>query len=149
MNARSTYSTSFILLVVKCLLLTSFLFFATGMIQAQTLANHLKRFTSVLSNRNLDSLRLFIDPNRIYVEIAPKSGSYLSPLQTLAVIESFFRFQLPVSFLYLLVREEGRSGIALGTLIVTENSRSLSRKVNFGFQKDNRDHWLLGRISIH
>lgn len=134
---------------MKYIFLISFLFFWIGKIQAETLSNHLKRFTSVLSNRNLDSLRTLIDPNKIYVEITPKPGSYLSPLQTLAVIESFFRSQPPISFSYLLVKEEGKIGIALGTLVVIENSRNISRKVNFGFQKDNRDHWLLERISIH
>ena len=116
---------------------------------AETFGNHLKRFTSVLSNRNLDSLRLFIDPIRIYVEIAPKSGSYLSPSQTLGVIESFFHSLQPVSFSYVFVKEEGKTGIASGTLVVNENNMNISHKVNFSFHKDNSDHWLLERINIH
>ena len=125
-----------------------FFFSGNSVVHSETLTEHLKRFTSVLSTRNLDSLRFLIDPNRIYVEIAPKSGAFLSPSQTLAVIESFFCSQLPISFSYLLVKEEGKTGIALGTLVVVEGNRNISHKVNFGFQKDNRDHWLLGRISI-
>ena len=133
---------------MRSLFLVSFLLLDPGLIHSETLANHLKRFTTILSNRNLDSLKLLIDPNKIFVEIAPKSGSYLSPLQTLAVIESFFRSQPPISFSYLLVKEEGKTGIALGTLVVTENSRNISHKVNFGFHKDFHEHWLLGRVSI-
>lgn len=131
------------------MLLASYLSLGISVVHAETLAKHMKRFTSVLSNRNLDSLRSLIDPNRIYVEISPKSGSYLSPLQTLAVIESFFRAQPPISFSFLLIKEDGNTGIAMGTLIAIQNSRNISHKVNFGFQRNNQDHWLLGRISIH
>jgi hypothetical protein len=125
-----------------------FLLCEIGAIHAETLQYHLKRLTSALSNRNLDSLRLLIDPNRIYVEITPKEGSYLSPSQTLGVVESFFRSHPPISFSYLLVKEEGKTGIAIGTLIVAESARKISHKVNFGFQKNNRENWLLSRISI-
>ncbi len=130
------------------LLISFFLFYNVSALRAGTLQNHLKRLTSALSNRNLDSLRLLIDPNRIYVEIAPKEGSYLSPSQTLGVVESYFRTHPPVSFSYLLVKEEGRTGIAIGTLVVGESNRTISRKVNFGFQKDNHENWLLSRINI-
>jgi hypothetical protein len=132
----------------RIILFSVFFCFFISTIRAETLTEHLKQFTSVLSSRNLDSLRLLIDPGKIYVEIAPKSGSYLSPSQTLAVVGSFFHSHSQVSFSYLHVKEEGKIGIVVGTLIVTEDSRSISRKVNFGFQKDNREHWPLGRISI-
>ncbi len=130
------------------LFLSGFFSFGISTIHAETLNEQLKQFTSALSNRNLDSLRLLIDPERIYVEIAPKDGSYLSPSQTLGVIESFFRSYQPVSFSYLFVKEEGKSGIAIGTLVVAESGRKILRKVNFGFQKNFRDNWLLSRISI-
>lgn len=131
------------------ILVTWFLFILPGSIYAETLADHLKQFTSVLSNRNLDSLRLLIDPDRIYVEIAPKSGSYLSPSQTLAVVESFFQSHSPLSFSYILVKEEGKTGIAIGSLAIIDGGRKISRKVNFGFQKNSKDHWLLTRITLH
>ena len=149
MNVRSTSSSLLLLRLVRYLLLCYIILFGAGFVQAETLANHLKRFTSVLSNRNLDSLRMLIDPNRIYVEIAPKLGSFLSPLQTLGVIESFFRSQPPLSFSYIFVKEEGKTGIASGTLVVSENNRNISHKVNFSFHKDPNDHWLLERINIH
>ncbi len=149
MSVIRAHNISLLVRTVKCVLLASYLSLGISVIQAETLVKHMKRFTFILSNRNLDSLRSLIDPNRIYVEISPKSGSYLSPLQTLAVIESFFRAQPPISFSYLLIKEEGKTGLAIGSLIVIQNSRNISHKVNFGFQKNNRDHWLLGRISIH
>jgi hypothetical protein len=131
------------------ILFSGFLFFASATMRAGTLADHLKQFTSVLSNRNLDSLRTLIDPGRIFVEIAPKSGSYLSTSQTLAVVESFFQSHPPVSFSYILVKEEGKTGVAIGTLFVVDGGRKISFKVNFGFQKDSKEHWLLIRITIH
>ncbi len=123
--------------------------FLSAKVNAQPLSLRVKQFTKALSIRNLDSLRLFIDPNKIYVEIAPKEGSYLSPSQTLGVVESFFQSHPPVSFSYGLVKEQGKTGIAIGTLIVSENGRTSSYKVNFGFQKEGRADWLLSRVSIH
>jgi hypothetical protein len=128
--------------------IAAFIFLCSFTTQAEPLSGHLKRLTSALTSRNLDSLRLLIDPNRIFVEIAPKEGSYLSPSQTLAVIESFFNSHPPLSFSYILVKEEGNNGIAIGTLLVSENVRNISHKVNFGFQKNNKVRWLLERIII-
>jgi len=103
----------------------------------------------MLSGRNLDSLRLFIDPNRIYVEITPKEGAFLSASQTLVVVESFFQLHSAISFSYGLIKEKGNTGIALGTLVVSENGRSAPYKVSFGFQKNGQSKWILSRISIH
>jgi len=130
------------------LLIVIFFCSAVPKVRAERLSDHLKRLTSALSNRNLDSLKLLIDPERIFVEIAPKEGSYLSPSQTLGVVESFFHAHLPVSFSYILMKEEGKTGVAVGTLTVAEKGRTVSHKVNFGFQKNNRDNWLLSRITI-
>lgn len=124
------------------------IFFYSDSSKAIPLSSHIKRFTSVLSHRNLDSLRLLIDPSRIFVEITPKTGSFLSPSQTLAVIEFFFVSHPPVSFSYTLVKEENKTGIALGTLIVVEGGRNISHKTSFGFQKDSRGNWTLSRIFI-
>jgi hypothetical protein len=124
------------------------LFVEISAVRGGTLPEHLKRLTSALSSRNIDSLRLLIDPSRIFVEIAPKEGSYLSPAQTLGVVESFFRTHAPISFSYILVKEEGNTGIAVGTLIVNEGGAKISRKVNFGFQKNDHANWLLSRITI-
>jgi hypothetical protein len=125
------------------------MFFFSPSANADPLSAHLKRLTSALTSRNLDSLRLFIDPNRIFMEIAPKEGSYLSPAQTLAVIESFFSSHPPLSFSYILVKEEGDDGIALGSLASNEGGRRVTHRVNFGFQKNKNGKWLLIRISIH
>jgi hypothetical protein len=137
-----------LLRISSLLFAVGFFFIGISAIHAETLNEQLKRFTSVLSNRNLDSLRLLIDPERIYVEIAPKDGSYLSPSQTLGVVEFFFQSHPPITFSYMLVKEEGKNGIAIGTLVVSESGRKISHKVNFGFQKNNRDNWLLSRITI-
>src|ERR1700733_11102180 len=75
-----------------------FLIYGNKESRAGTLPDHLKRLTSALSNRNLDSLRLLIDPNKIFVEITPKEGSFLSASQTLGVIEAFFHLHPPISF---------------------------------------------------
>jgi hypothetical protein len=116
--------------------------------QAESLSSHLKRLTSSLSARNLDSLRLLIDPSRVFVEISPKEGSYLSPSQTLAVIESFFRNHPPVSFSYILVKEEKNNGIAVGSLSSSERGKVVVHRVIFGFQKNKQGTWLLSRILI-
>jgi hypothetical protein len=118
-------------------------------VQADPLSAHLKRLTSALSSRNLDSLRLLIDPSRIYVEIAPKEGAYLTPSQTLAVIESFFTTHPPLSFSYILVKEEGDNGIALGSLASSDGGKKTTHRVNFGFKKNSSTNWLLIQISIH
>jgi len=120
----------------------------TQVIRGETLSDHLKRLTSALSSRNLDSLKQLIDPSRIYVEIAPKEGAYLSPSQTLGVVESFFQSHQSLSFTYVLVKEEGKTGIAIGTLVVAESGRKIPHKVNFGFQKSSLGNWLLSTISI-
>jgi hypothetical protein len=130
-------------------MITAFIFLCSPAVRAEPLSAHLKRLTAALSSRNLDSLRILIDPSRIYVEITPKEGSYLSPAQTLAVIESFFRSHPPLSFSYILVKEEGDNGIALGSLLSSEGGSKTTHRVNFGFQKNSRNNWLLIRISIH
>ena len=117
-------------------------------LRAETLQEHLKRLTSALSSRNLDSLRQLIDTNRISVEIAPNEATFLSPSQTLGVIESYFRAHPPYSFSYFLVKEEGTEGIAIGTLIVSDNGRKTPHRVNFGFLKNRKGNWYLTRISI-
>ena len=126
----------------------AFLFLCSDFSQAIPLSDHIKRFTSVLSHRNLDSLRLLMDPVRIYVEIAPKTGVYLSQSQTLGVIESLFTSKSPVSFSYILIKEEGKTGIAIGTLVLIEAGRNVPHKTSFGFQKDNKGGWTLSRIII-
>jgi hypothetical protein len=123
------------------------LLFATT-IHANPLAAHLQRLTSALSSRNLDSLRLLIEPTKVFVELSPKPGSYLSPSQTLAVIESFFQSHLPISFSYILVKEEKNNGIAIGSLTSSEEGRRINHKVNFGFQKSKQGDWILTRINI-
>lgn len=123
-----------------------FLFYST--VQAEPLSAHLQRLTSALSSRNLDSLRSLIDPNKVYIEIFPKEGSYVSPAQTLSIFESFFHNHPPVSFSFILVKEEGISGIASGSLLTSENGRMITHRVSFGFQKNKSGSWLLNRISI-
>jgi len=125
------------------------IFLCTPAVHADPLSAHLKRLTSALSSRNLDSLRMLIDPSRIYVEIAPKDGAYLTPAQTLAVIESFFNTHPPLSFSYILVREEGENGIALGSLASSESGIKTTHRVNFGFKKNSSNNWLLNRVTIH
>lgn len=112
------------------------------------LSEHLKSLTSAFASRNVDSIRPFIDPNKVFVEISPKDGAYLSPEQTLSVIESFFHDHSPVSFSYILVREEGISGIAAGNFVSSDNGRIYTHRVNFGFQKNKSGLWLLNRITI-
>jgi hypothetical protein len=124
------------------------IFFHSPSVQAEQLSTHVKRLTSALSTRNLDSLRLLIDPNKVYVEIFPKEGAYLSPSQTLSVIESFFHTSPPVSFSFFLVKEEGESGIAAGSLTTSERGMMKDHRVSFGFQKNKSGSWLLNRISI-
>ena len=138
----------FFLRLLETIIIAFFLVTGTERAFAETLSNHLKRLTSALSNRNLDSLRLLIDPHRIYVEIAPKEGSYLSPSQTLGVVESFFQSHPPVSFSYTLVKEEGKTGITFGRLVAAENGRIIVHKVNFGFEKNRSTNWILIRIII-
>jgi hypothetical protein len=124
------------------------IFFHSSSVQAEQLSAHVKRLTSALSTRNLDSLRMLIDPNKVYVEIFPKEGSFLSPSQTLSVIESFFQYSPPVSFSFFLVKEEGESGIAAGSLTTSEKGMMKNHRVNFGFQKNKSGFWMLNRISI-
>ena len=114
----------------------------------QSLTDHLKHFTMILSGRNLDSLRMEIDPHRIFVEISGRTGSYIAPSQTLAVLETFFRIRTPISFSYIVVKEESGVGMALGTLNVQENGKLRSYKVTFGFRKSTRNRWLLEKINI-
>jgi hypothetical protein len=140
MKARSKLQGLFV--IAACI------FFCSLSASADPLSAHLKRLTLALTTRNLDSLRALIDPNRIFVEIAPKDGSYLSPAQTLAVIESFFSSHPPLSFSYILVKEEGSDGIAIGSLASNESGRRITHRVNFGFQKKSGGKWLLVRISI-
>lgn len=97
----------------------------------------------------MDSLRILIDSNRILVEIPPKEGAYLSPAQALGVLESFFNVHPIANFSYILVREDGDAGIAIGTLATVEAGRKNSYRVNFGFQKNRAGKWLLNRITIH
>jgi len=115
---------------------------------AMPLSSHLKKLSSAFASRNLDSLKPLIDPQRIFVEISAKPGSYLSPGQTLAVIESFFTTHRNVSFSYILVKEESGNGIALGSLSASENGRPVTRRVQFGFQKNLPGNWLLVSIKI-
>ena len=146
-NVAKRNSTIHALILMSIIAL--FINLCLGKAHADPLLDHLRKFTRVLSTRNLDSLRLFIDPNRIFVEVAPKEGAFLSPSQTLGVVESFFRTHQPASFSYVLVKEEGKTGIAIGTLIASEETGSVSHKVNFGFQKNSKSQWLLSRVSIH
>jgi hypothetical protein len=131
------------------LLIAAFIAAFSSSANAETLTVHLRRLTSALTSRNLDSIRQFIDPNRIFVEIAPKEGSYLSPSQTLSVIESFFNAHPPISFSYILVKEDGDDGIAIGSLASNLGGSRSTHRVNFGFKKNSVGKWLLIRISIH
>ena len=130
------------------ILIMASLFLCYSTVQAEPLSAHLKRLTAALSSRNLDSLRSLIDPNKVFVEIFPKEGSYVSPSQTLSIIESFFHTHSPVSFSFILVKEEGANGIAAGSLVTSESGRLISHRVSFGFQKSRAGYWLLNRISI-
>src|SRR3569832_265498 len=125
-----------------------FIFLSIYLSHAESLSAHLKRLTSALSARNLDSLRLLIDPRRVFVEISPKEGSYLSPSQAISVIESFFRTHPPVSFSYVLVKEEKSDGIAAGSLSSSERGKIIIHRVIFGFQKNKAGFWLLARVLI-
>ncbi|MEP7234090.1 MAG: hypothetical protein ABI778_02225 [Ignavibacteriota bacterium] len=109
----------------------------------------MKVLTSVITNRNYDSLKRLIDPGRIYVEIGYKDGAYLSPSQTIGVIESYFKPHTIVAFSFSLVREEGTAGIANGVLFIMENGLKYSHRVNFGFHKNSREEWLLSRINVY
>jgi hypothetical protein len=135
-------------LKLQSTVIAAFIFITSLTAQAESLSMHLKRLTSALSSRNLDSLRALIDPNRVYVEISPKEGSFLSPSQTLAVIESFFRFHPPVSFSYVLVKEQYNNGIAIGSLSIWERGKVIVHRTSFGFQKNKRGYWVLVRIII-
>ena len=130
------------------IIITALLFLSYSTVQAEPLSAHLKHLTAALSSRNLDSLRALIDPNKVHVEIYPKEGAYLSPSQTLSIIESFFHNSPPVSFSFILVKEEGENGIAAGSLVTSENGRMVNHRVSFGFKKNKSGSWLLNRISI-
>jgi hypothetical protein len=127
------------------------LLFAISVATAQgaALSEQLKVLTSVITNRNYDSLRRLVDPGRIYVEIGSKDGAYLTPSQTIGVLESYFRSHTTFSFSFSLIREEGTAGIANGTLLIIENGMKYSHRISFGFQKNISGEWLLSRINVY
>ena len=112
------------------------------------LRDQIRRLADALNRRDLDTIRAQISSSRIYVEIADRTGAYLSNSQTLVVIESFIRSQTSIASAFDFVTDDGQNGSASGTLLTRKAGHSTSYKLNFGFTKNGYNVWLLTRISI-
>ncbi len=121
---------------------------ATGVDSDINLRGQIRRLADALNRRDLDTIRAQISPSRIYVEIADRTGAYLSNSQTLVVIESFIRSQTSIASAFDFVTDDGQNGSASGTLLTRKAGHSASYKLNFGFTKNGYNVWLLTRISI-
>jgi hypothetical protein len=112
------------------------------------LQDQLKKLSEAFVKRDLAVIKTQISPARLYVQIADKAGAYLSSGQTLVVMESFLRTRTVVSASFDFVSEDGTNGSASGTLSTLKAGRIYSYRLNFGFTKNDKDIWLLSKISV-
>jgi hypothetical protein len=116
--------------------------------QPSALQPHVRAIERAIAARSLPIIRAYLNPKKTYIDILGKPATYLSVNQAVAVIESFFRQNIPVGYAMGVIKEGAPTGVAISSLRVKSISGERVLKVTMGFSKDYKAHWLINRIII-